>query len=220
MPDSACEQVAGEIDRAATQYHRLLLVAPPARASAALRDAAAAIGAPVINLNLEIARRLLDRSAQERRLAFPGVLDDVFGQHEIVLLDHIEILFDAVLKQDPLRLLRGASRTRTLAVAWPGASEDGFLIYAVPGHPEHRRYARSDLTIVNLAGPAHPHQAPGAGGRAGGTGPVWRAGPAHLHQALGAAVGVGPVGRAGPAGVAGTAGRVAPAPDRASRESR
>lgn len=178
MSDSACEQVVREIDRAPVRYHRLVLVAPPPRASAALLDAATAIDAPVINLNLEIARRLLDRSAQERRLAFPGVLDDVFGQHQIVLIDHIEILFDAALEQDPLRLLRGASRTRTLAAAWPGAAEDRFLRYATPDHPEHRRYPRDDLTIVDLAGPARPHQRPGTGGRAGGAGTAGRVAPA------------------------------------------
>ena len=165
MLGSACEKVVGEIDRAAARYHRLVLVAPPARASTALRDVGAAADAPVINLNLEVARWLLDRSAQERRLAFPDVLDDVFGQREIVLLDHIEILFDAVLQQDPLRLLQGASRTRTVVASWPGAAEDGFLRYATPDHPEHRRYLRGDLTIVDLTdSAAHPHQVPGAGG--------------------------------------------------------
>lgn len=175
MPEPTCEQVIGEIDRVAARYHRLVLVAPPAAASAALRAVAASTGAPVININLQIARRLLDRSAQERRLAFPDVMDDVLGRHEIVLLDHIEILFDAALKQDPLRLLQGASRTRTLVASWPGAVEDEFLRYAPPDHPEHRRYPRGDPPIVDLAGPARPHQAPGAGGgaeTAGRGGPV------------------------------------------------
>ena len=176
MPEPACEQVVGEIGRAAARYHRLVLVAPPAAASAALRDVAASTSALVINLNLQIARRLLDRSAQERRLAFPDVLDDVLGRHEIVLLDHVEILFDAALKQDPLRLLQRASRTRTLVASWPGAAEDEFLRYATPGHPEHRRYPRGDLPVVDLAGPSRPRQAPGAGGRLGGAETAGRGG--------------------------------------------
>lgn len=151
MPYSACEQVIAEIDRAAARYHRLVFIASPVGASAALQAAAAVTGARVFNLNLEVARRLLDRSAQERRLAFPGVLEDVFGRHEIVLLDHLDILFDATLRQDPLRLLQGASRTRTLVAAWPGAAEDGFLRYAAPDHPEHRRWPRGDLPVVDLA---------------------------------------------------------------------
>ena len=57
-----------------------------------------------------------------------------------ILLDNIEILFDVALKQDPLRLLQGLSRNKTIVVSWNGSIENDFLTYAVPGHPEYRRY--------------------------------------------------------------------------------
>ena len=72
----------------------------------AFREVAARTGARLINLNLELSRRMLDLTESQRALRLPGLLDDVVGRDEpLVLLDNIEILFDAALKQDPLRLL-------------------------------------------------------------------------------------------------------------------
>ena len=73
---------------------------------------------------------------------------------DLVVLDNIEILFDAALRQDPLRLLQGVSRNRTIVAAWNGTLENGYLIYAASEHPEHRRYSpdqRGDLVIVSPA---------------------------------------------------------------------
>ena len=160
--ESSVEQVLAGVRKAETLYHRLVIVASdgPGR-TPALREVAVRTGARVLNLNLEIARRLLDVPARKRPLALPDVLEDAVGGHEIVLLDHLEILFDPALGQDPLRLLQGAARTRTVVAAWPGAADDGFLRYAAPNHPEHRRYPRGDLPIVGPAGAAgRPHGAP------------------------------------------------------------
>ncbi len=52
------------------------------------------------------------------------------------------------VRQDPLRLLQSISRSRTVVAVWSGILEDGSLTYAVPGHPEHRRYAATDLLLV------------------------------------------------------------------------
>ncbi|MCH7944758.1 MAG: BREX-3 system P-loop-containing protein BrxF [Armatimonadetes bacterium] len=64
------------------------------------------------------------------------------------LLDNIEILFDVTLEQDPLRLLEGVSRNRTIVAAWNGTLENGYLSYATPDHPEYRRYPRRELVVV------------------------------------------------------------------------
>jgi len=39
---------------------------------------------------------------------------------DVVLLDNVEVLFDVSLKQDPLRLLQGLSRNKTVVAAWSG----------------------------------------------------------------------------------------------------
>ena len=50
--------------------------------------------------------------------------------------------------REALRLLEEVSRNWTLVVAWRGRIDSGYLVYALPGHPEYRRYTTGDLVIV------------------------------------------------------------------------
>jgi hypothetical protein len=137
-------------------YHRLVLVVGPARAgkTAALREVHKRTGAVLINVNLELSRSMLELTWRQRILQLPRLLGDIIDKpgSELVLLDNTEILFDVQLKQDPLRLLQKLSRNKTLVVAWNGALDSGYLTYAVPGHPEHRRYPARDLLVISLDG--------------------------------------------------------------------
>ena len=154
MPEALSDKVLAQIDGAAALYHRLILVTAPSQAgkTEALRQIADSTGARLVNLNLELSRRMLDLTERERALRMPDLLDEVVGRDEpLVLLDNIEILFDAALRQDPLRLLQRVSRNRTIVATWNGTLENGYLTYAAPEHPEHRRYSRDDrgdLVIV------------------------------------------------------------------------
>ena len=154
MAEALSQKVLARIDGARALYHRLILVAAPSGAgkSEALREVAASTGARLLNLNLELSRRMLDLTERERALRLPALLDEVVGRDDsLVLLDNIELLFDAALRQDPLRLLQGVSRNRTIVAAWNGTLEKGYLTYAAPEHPEYRRYSRDDhgdLVIV------------------------------------------------------------------------
>jgi hypothetical protein len=69
-----------------------------------------------------------------------------------VVLDNLEILFDKHLKQDPLRLLQGISRNRSVLASWNGTTAGGRLIYAETGHPEYRSYDLADTLIVGMDG--------------------------------------------------------------------
>ena len=146
------ERVTERIGQAANLYHRLVLVVGPAGTgkTGALREVAAHTGAPVVNVNLELSRRLLDLTGRQRALRMRPLLDGVAAEagNDVVLLDNIELLFDAALRQDPLRLLQGLSRHRTVAAAWNGSVEDGHVHYAAPGHPEYRRYPAEDILAV------------------------------------------------------------------------
>ena len=151
MPEPLSEKVLAQIGKAEELYHRLILIAAPSGSgkTAALQDVAARTGAQLLNLNLELSRRMLDLTERQRALQLPRVLEEVVGRDEpLVLLDNIEILFDVTLKQDPLRLLQGVSRNRTVVAAWNGTLEGEYLTYATPEHPEYRRYPRRELVVV------------------------------------------------------------------------
>ena len=148
------ERVLARIDGARALYHRLILVAAPSGAgkTEALRKVAASTRTPLVNLNLELSRRMLDLTGRERSLRLPDLLDEVIGRvAPLVLLDNIELLFDVAFQHDPLRLLQGVSRNRTIVAAWNGTLDNGYLSYAAPDHPEFRRYsraARGDVVVV------------------------------------------------------------------------
>ena len=149
--DRAVASVLSRIGGAQTLYHRLVLVVGRGGSgkTATLRTVAAHVGTPVLNLNLELSRRLLDLTARQRLLEVPRVLDDLVGRDRpLVLIDNTELLFDPTFRQDPLALLQGASRNRTIVAAWNGTLGNGFLSYAEPGHPEYRRYPQTGLVIV------------------------------------------------------------------------
>jgi hypothetical protein len=142
-----------KIKQADELYHRLMLVVAPAGAgkTAALQDMKERIGAPLINVNLDLSRRMLDLTKRQRALQLPQLLREIItdAAGEIVLFDNIEILFDVSLKQDPLRLLQGLSRNKTVVAAWNGSIDGDHMIYAVPDHPEYRRYMVRDFLVAS-----------------------------------------------------------------------
>ena len=158
MTRPLAEQVIERIGQAANLYHRLVLVVGAAGSgkTGALREAAARTGAPLVNVNRELSRRLLDLTGRRRALRMQPLLDEIAAGagSDVVLLDNIELLFDPALRQDPLRLLQGLSRRRTVAASWNGAVEDGHVRYAAPGHPEYRRYPLDGVLAARAEAPA------------------------------------------------------------------
>lgn len=159
MPEPLAKQVMRKIKESDVLYHRLTLIValPGAGKTSALREVAVETGAPLVNVNLELSRRMLDLTEQQRALRLPQLLDEIVIQAENVmpekktgvLLDNTEILFDVRLKQDPLRLLQGLSRNHTVAVAWSGALDKEHVVYAEPGHHEYRRYPISGFLVAS-----------------------------------------------------------------------
>ena len=145
------EEIRDQIRHAESLYHRLVLVVGPPGAGKtnALQAVAQDTGAPLVNVNLELARGMLDLTEQQRPLRVQPLLDAMLAETDsrLVLLDNTEMLFDVSLKQDPLRLLQGLSRRRTVAATWCGSLQDNQIVYATPGHPEHRRHP-VDGTLV------------------------------------------------------------------------
>ena len=152
MHEAFAERILRKIKEAQELYDRLILVAGPAGSgkTEALHEVSISTSAPLINVNLELSRRKLDLTERQRVLQLPRLLGEIVGEApgELVLLDNIEILFDIHLKQDPLRLLQGLSRNKTVVATWNGTVVDGYLTYAVPGHPEYRRYPIRDFLVA------------------------------------------------------------------------
>ena len=152
MAEPLADRVIKRIGQVAELYHRLVMLVAPAGAgkTAALQDVHERIGAPLINVNLELSRRMLDLTERQRALQLPRHLAEIVGASatDVVLLDNVEVLFDVSLKQDPLRLLQGLSRNKTVVAAWSGSIDGEHMVYATPDHPEYKRYPLRDFLVV------------------------------------------------------------------------
>ena len=156
MAEPLYDQVMQQLEQAVGLYYRLILVVAPRGAgkTMALQEVAARTGALVMNVNLALSQRMLELTERQRSLRVPRLLEEIAGQtdREIVVLDNLEILFDVALKLDPLRLLQGLARHRTVVAAWNGSIEGDYMTYAVPGHPEYRRYPVRDFLVARPEG--------------------------------------------------------------------
>ncbi|WP_048810028.1 BREX-3 system P-loop-containing protein BrxF [Candidatus Methylacidiphilum infernorum] len=152
MAEPLVDQVLRKIREARELYHRLILVVCPAGSgkTGALWEVSASTSAPLVNVNLELSRRMLDLAKSQRARKLQRILGEIMGEAtgELVLLDNIEILFDVHLEHDPLRLLQRLSRNKTIVAAWNGSIVDGYVNYAVPDHREYRRYPIRDFMVA------------------------------------------------------------------------
>jgi hypothetical protein len=158
MTDGLCpadpwgRRLVTALEQVRRDYHPLVLsVAPRSAAhSRALREVAEALGTRVVNVNLELGDLLVTMPSTERTVRLAEALHDLLaaGDGEARVLDATEILFEATLGQDPLRLLQSLSRFRPLVAAWPGAVQQGSLVHGWPGHPEFRCYERPQVVLV------------------------------------------------------------------------
>jgi len=166
--EAIADNIIGKIEEAAQLYHRLLLIVAPTGSgkTSALIEVRSRIHAPIVNINLELSERMLDLTERQRALQLPRLLQDILdnANGDVVLLDNIEMLFHPALKQDPLRLLQGLSRNKTVVAAWSGqirtegkglrtdsTTNDSSLslVYAIPDHPEYRRYPIRDFLVID-----------------------------------------------------------------------
>jgi hypothetical protein len=151
---TAIDQVRERLAGIADNYNRLVLLVGHSGSgrTTAIRGVADAENVNVFNLGAEISLRLLDLGERQRVLQLPVLLEEQLASFptSLTLLDNTEILFNPVLKQDPLRLLQRMSRDRTIVASWLGELDGRHLTYASPEHPEFRRYSSDDLLIVSL----------------------------------------------------------------------
>lgn len=140
------------IQQAASQYYRLVVLAgaPGSGKTAALQAVAQKFGHPLVNVNLEISKRMLELTRTQRSRQVERLLKEVVAAApgDVVLLDNLEILFDTALEVEPLRLLQVSSRNRTIVASWNGSFQNGTLTYAEPGHPEFIQFKQTDTVVI------------------------------------------------------------------------
>lgn len=146
------QQLRGQLEGVSALYNRLLLVVGTAGSgkTAALRRFAELESCSMIDVGMKLSPLLLDLTERQRILQLPKLLEEIVSRAggQLVALDNTEVLFSVVLQQDPLRLLQGLSRNRTIVASWFGTIDGHDLTHAVPNHPEFRKYPIHDLLIV------------------------------------------------------------------------
>ena len=155
MVKSVQNQIIGMLPTAEELYNRLILVVGESGSgkTAVLSDVAKEYETQVINTNIVLSEQLLELTAKRRILRLPKVISAIVNEAgPLVILDNNEILFDEGLKQDPLKLLQGLSRNKTIVASWNGVYEKNKLIYAEPDHPEYKAYAPEDTIIIGMDG--------------------------------------------------------------------
>ena len=147
------------IQQAGALYHRLVLLAGPQGVgkTAALQSISKEQTYPLINVNLQLCKAMLELTRSQRTRQVERLFKIVVAADsaEVVLLDNLEVLFDPGLEVEPLRLLLNASRNQTLVAAWNGTFKDGTLVYAEPGHPEFAQYKQVEALVVTLDPDGH-----------------------------------------------------------------
>jgi Cdc6-like AAA superfamily ATPase len=154
IADAAPVKLEEAIRQAAQQYFRLVIMAGPPGSgkTATLQALATKLGCEVLNVNLELSKRMLELTRIQRSRQVERLMKEVIAAAtgEIVLLDNLEILFDTSLEVEPLRLLQLSSRNRTIVASWSGSYRDATLTYAAPGHPEFAQMKQFEAIVINV----------------------------------------------------------------------
>jgi len=136
------------ISNAESSYYKLIVVVGKSGSgkTALLRRISEEFQLPLINLGLELSRRLLSLTIKQRKLKVEEILEER-GDLRLAV-DNTEVIFDPDLKLNPLGLLKNISRSRMLVWSWNGELNDDQLIYSYAGHPEYHRIPSNEFITI------------------------------------------------------------------------
>ena len=106
----------------------------------------------VLNLNLLLSEALLNLSEKQRSLHLYQILSDIIRNEEsdTIILDNTELLFDKVLKLNPIELLLQVSRNKNIVFSWNGEVKNGKLLYAENWHDEYQQYSAKGTLVLEI----------------------------------------------------------------------
>ena len=144
------DKILQSIEDAKGMYYRLiLLVGMPEGLKTSAETVAKEMNVAAVNVNLELSKQLLHKTSRQRKLGLVKAMQEIIGESEPVLLEHVDILFDVDLEQNPLSLLESLSRNKTIVVFLNGQINDKKLDYG------NRSYNTNDLIVIDLNTQTH-----------------------------------------------------------------
>lgn len=136
-------------------YYKLTILAGGARSAKThlLKQVAAQLDLPLINLSLLLSQRLLSQNRRQRSLNAEDVAIEVIDEHlkSGLCLDDTELLFDSTLRLNPLVFLQDISRNRLIVATWNGSVTGGELRFGHTGHPDYFSQTVTGYPVVSVA---------------------------------------------------------------------
>lgn len=145
-------EIKSFISKAESSYYKLVLVVGKSGSgkTTLLRQFSEELHVPLINLGLELSRRLLSLTNKQRKLMAADIIEDILDAQDapILVIDNTEVVFNPNLKLNPSGLLKNISRNRLLIWSWNGEQNGNQLIYAYTGHPEYHRISSNEFITI------------------------------------------------------------------------
>lgn len=116
------------------------------------RQSSAKYGIRSISISSALAKKLLHVPNASRSIRVHRCLTGILNRFddEVLWLHRMQLLFYPELKFNPVQFFQNASRNKTLVLSWEGAYKNSKLIYAEPGHPEHRVFSEIDAQVITV----------------------------------------------------------------------
>jgi adenylate kinase len=145
-------EIKSLISRAELSYYKLIIVVGKSGSgkTTLLRRISEELHFPLVNLGLELSRRLLSLTNKQRKLMAAEIIEEILDEQDapILVIDNTEVVFDPNLKLNPSGLLKNISRNRLLIWSWNGEQNGDQLIYSYAGHPEYHRIPSNEFITI------------------------------------------------------------------------
>jgi AAA+ ATPase superfamily predicted ATPase len=145
-------EIKSLISRAELSYYKLIIVVGKSGSgkTTLLRRISEELHIPMLNLGLELSRRLLSLTNKQRKLMAAEIIEEILDEQDvpILVIDNTEVIFDPNLKLNPSGLLKNISRNRLLVWSWNGEQDGDQLIYSFVGHPEYHRIPSNEFITI------------------------------------------------------------------------